>query len=667
VERTEAADFSQPFRFSASGITSVVLTTLLFLILLPPWLPGLPAAGLDPSWVMVISHAFNAKWQFGKDIIFTYGPYGFAYAGFFDPENYGVMIVIWVLLALVLSASVIVLTQHLHPIQQSFVIASLLISSRIEQRDTVFFVAALSFAMVFFQANGVARKYLLTCLLGICVLSGLIKFTFALLAISVILLIEIYRVSQRQYIPRYLLSYLALSLVLFVMAGQQAGNFDDYVRTSFTVAAGYSEAMQVFGSSSELGVFLTVMASFLVLVWYGERKLGKWRRANLEGPILLLASTVFCFLAFKAGFVRHDAHSLISWASLGCATALYSARLFRFRPSAGVRHCMVLLNVITLVVAVYLQGKFFEKSLPQLANEHFSTGFSQRIQSLQDLLLGRGFDNFSSAQAAGIGQIRENNPLPTPLSGGVDIYPWDAGLMLAHHFDYRPRPVFQSFAAYTPSLIEANRAHLHANQAPFQIFFSLKSIDYRFFPMEDGKSWLDIIQLYRPVNVYGENLLLHRRITPQSTQMSRLVSVKEKAFSKAVEVPENMELVWATIDIDRKTLGKLATLLFKPPVISITLTMADGTHRTHRLVPNVAREGFLLSPVIDSVSEFSELMEGHLRITPQKQVVAIQLSGTQGVRKAYRGSVRFTFQELVVGSTRATSAIKNPGATEAPM
>ena len=44
-------------------------------------------AGLDPSWVIGINVASIEKMQFGKDIVFTFGPLGFLYLPAFCQFN----------------------------------------------------------------------------------------------------------------------------------------------------------------------------------------------------------------------------------------------------------------------------------------------------------------------------------------------------------------------------------------------------------------------------------------------------------------------------------------------------------------------------------------------------------------------------------------------------
>ena len=62
----------------------------------------MPSSGLDPSWTQVQTHAFTHAWQFGTDIVFTYGPWGFLATTLYDPATYRLLIGFWLVLALAL-------------------------------------------------------------------------------------------------------------------------------------------------------------------------------------------------------------------------------------------------------------------------------------------------------------------------------------------------------------------------------------------------------------------------------------------------------------------------------------------------------------------------------------------------------------------------------------
>lgn len=66
----------------------------------------------------------------------------------------------------------------------------------------------------------------------------------------------------------------------------------------------------------------------------------------------------------------------------------------------------------------------------------------------------------------------------------VDVFPWDVALAYAYGLDWDPRPVFQSYSAYTASLDALNAAHFNSNSSPDYVIFAAESIDGR-YPLFD--------------------------------------------------------------------------------------------------------------------------------------------------------------------------------------
>jgi hypothetical protein len=57
-----------------------------------PLQPTLTSAALDASWDAVLHDAFLRRLQFGRDIVFTFGPLGFIYSGAYHAETFALML-----------------------------------------------------------------------------------------------------------------------------------------------------------------------------------------------------------------------------------------------------------------------------------------------------------------------------------------------------------------------------------------------------------------------------------------------------------------------------------------------------------------------------------------------------------------------------------------------
>ncbi len=84
-----------------------------------------------------------------------------------------------------------------------------------------------------------------------------------------------------------------------------------------------------------------------------------------------------------------------------------------------------------------------------------------------------------------------------PKESSTDSMPWDITDIPANGLRYRPRPIIQSYSAYTPSLQELNRKHFLGKRAPSYLVISAKSIDGRNPPDLDYPSLEAIASKYQ--------------------------------------------------------------------------------------------------------------------------------------------------------------------------
>src|SRR4051812_13832379 len=66
--------------------------------LLLPFVPSTFESDPDLSWQVVLHDAFARHLHFGTDIVYTLGPFGFAFSGY-DPRTYSWSLAIWLLLS----------------------------------------------------------------------------------------------------------------------------------------------------------------------------------------------------------------------------------------------------------------------------------------------------------------------------------------------------------------------------------------------------------------------------------------------------------------------------------------------------------------------------------------------------------------------------------------
>src|SRR5262249_51796462 len=90
----------------------------------------------------------------------------------------------------------------------------------------------------------------------------------------------------------------------------------------------------------------------------------------------------------------------------------------------------------------------------------------------------------------------------------VDVFGCNQSYAIFNNLNFRPRPVFQSYVAYSEALMNLNEQFYFSPRAPEYVLFALSPIDERFPPLEDGRLFRDLFINFQPVDVEGPFLLL---------------------------------------------------------------------------------------------------------------------------------------------------------------
>jgi hypothetical protein len=589
---------------------------------------------------MVLHYAFQRHWQFGRDIVFTFGPYGFVYTRMFDPDTYWLTLSAWIAIALLIGAAVSSLLDGRHKLAAIPAIAVLYLSLRVSP-DAPFLMLPLLYAVMSFWQREKVGTCLAAGLLLACAFTASIKFSYALLSVEMLLVVELSRIIRKKFVPWHLFGFVTGVGIFFIAAGQKMANLSVYLSRSLELARNYSEMMQLSGPAAELVLFLAMAAAFIILVIAAEMHRLRQRPMDLTGLLFIGVNALYVFAIFKTGFVRQDGgHVVMGWAGLGaCSALLY---LLYYRDGQLRRGWLLLLLLISVASAGYGTMRFNE----EWPNDGMVADSRDRIFAVRQVIAGELFNDLSQRYRTALAGIREDNPL-SPVSGSVDIYPWEQATVLAHNLEYRPRPVFQSYAVYSESLNSLNRDYLKNGHGPENLIFEVKTFDARFPSLDDSLSWPEVLAGYDLIPGERERLLLRKRSVPRRLGFGAPISIIAN-WRAPVHVPEFRHPVWVQIATEKTVVGQLATTLFKLPSISMIVTLATGEERRYRLIPSMAAAGFLLSPVIESAEDFAQLFEGATQFPAGSRIVSIRLSGESGLRWCYRDRVRIVFRDMEI-------------------
>lgn len=580
-----------------------------------PFSPKLPASGIDSSWALGLNQAVAQGLAFGKDIIFTLGPYSSIYTKAYHPTTHIMMDVGSLYLAISYWVALLFLmknTRWYWPL-----IFCVPLFGMLYARDSLFFsyallVGLISFKMMY-QTKEISHSNN-TCMFLIAFfftpfgLLALIKGSMLILCLAVTCLCSIFFLVNKQ-VKFGLMCFASLiaSLTLFwLAAGQSIIYLPDYLVSSLSIASGFSEAMSTIGNTSDIVLYLITSSSIFLLILCHKRV-----QAGAK-LFLLCVFFAFLFVSFKTGFTRHVGHAFIPGTSVLLA-GLFLPFLFH----SGSTYLILFLSLSSWN---YINGHYTKISIFDNFKSSYSAtwhGLKSRIQDSQWLEKNFAFTmNFLREQA--------NFPL---LQGTTDIYSYNQSYLISSQNRWSPRPIFQSYSVFTPSLAEDNKKHLQGRQSPDNIFFKIEPIDGRVPSLEDGASWPLLLTHYKPTKVHNNFLFLHKRKTIAQEKES-LLSSEQHTLGELVILPEQKKPVFATIEIQPTIWGKLVTIFFKPNQLQIILHLKNGSVRHYRLIASMAKSDFLLSPLIENTMEFSLLYQKNVNLN-EKRVKSFMITTAQ--------------------------------------
>lgn len=564
--------------------------------------PSFPIATLGGGWQFGMNEATRAG-LLGNPLTFTFGPFSSIYSGMYQPETEGLMIYGGLLLALTATLGLLALAGPGGWLPAlGFALFLPLVDMDAQLVAIPLLVLLLAHRVCMPQPERPDRDWcavVLPCMMPAFGVLVLVKGTSAIAGVAMVCLAAaMLTVAGRVRLAAGCMVLFICAIPIFwLVSHQDLAALPNYFRSGFYIVTGYADAMSRPGPYWHIGVFLFA-CGLLYLFQLRHLQIG------VAGYILLLGMAMLLFLGFKEGFARHGGRHpsaafgiavLVAWGTT-LAGGLKHGRLWQ----AGL--------VLGVTVACWLTVTL-------------SWGPGREVmrpynQAARGLYLRLSEPNYPRAQfEQSLQKIRETAPLPA-LKGTTDVYSFSQAALLAAKLEWAPRPVLQSYSAYTPELLRADADHLIGPNAPRNVIFSIQPIDNRLPMLEDGNSWPLLLSLYQPVEVralpaYGvDAAILQRRETPGSYKLEPL-SDKTYRFGEQIALPRDGQTVlWAEIDVRPSLLGRIWGLLYKSPLLFMTYHFPGGASHTFRYIYRMGETGFVLSPIVNTAADFVALPQG---------------------------------------------------------
>jgi hypothetical protein len=609
--------------------------------------------GLDASWSIALHVALANGMQFGKDFIYTYGPYGILINNIYFPDTFIYLICGRLLTGLALWAglfSIMRLCLSRGDFSIVFVLPFLgfFPNTGLLMDSFYLLVAVLPLIVYFYGSDRRRSSFLILTLLGAALVS-LVKHSFLIPSAICIGLITVDELFRRRRLPLVFPVYAIALISFWLLAKQDLANFPSYIFNGLEIAKGFGATMGISGPVGEIVLYLISTGLFFLLVVKTEWQDRRWR-----GLLPAVGLGIVLYITFKGAFVRHDAHALQATLNTMPIILIFTAVLWskldtnRFAWAIGNKKFSAKILYGVALFANLLMGSLI---LHHYFNYGYGTYFLNAwkwgsANTAQAIKLISGQVNFQELLDNSAESIRVQNPLPDINAKTVDLYPNDVAVVFAHDLPYHPRPIFQSFSAYTSKLAQLNATHLKENGAE-TILFDIQPIDGRLPSSEDGLSWSELLTRYDIKDIEGRYLVLQRNPQPRDYSFE---PIKELTIPMGewIDLPDIQAApIWVEIDSKPGILGKLASTAFKVPALYMEVETNDGLHTTYRVLADVMDTGFLLSPMLSDRWDFLALAtpDWQTRLS-SRSVKRMRLVSPGIASLVYPSSYRMTLKQL---------------------
>ncbi|MET4676133.1 MULTISPECIES: hypothetical protein [unclassified Luteibacter] len=618
-------------------LSAVVMAFAATILLVVPFAPFV--AGLDgEAWRYAMNVAVADHMVFGRDIIFTAGPLSTVYTHAYHPATDVFLIGVSLILATALFAGFAAITP---PARRPWLLLLPVLLSQTTFEGAMILALPLLLLLSAEKAATTGSRLQLVATYGLvvaCTLLPLVKGTMAI-AVTACIGLTFLALWRRSRVASFGLVVIGLLTLCgtWVLTGQPLSALPGFFISQVPVVSGYTVGMAQPGNTYEVIIFPIFAVAVLWAMWRPDLRQG-WR--------IMAALALLLFLAFKAGFVRHDTHATIA----ACSLALAGLIAFIEKPRITGQGTLGLVAGFAGFALISMAYQSFdtrvmqERLFRELADSW--SGLMTRVKHPGELQ--RRFVEENE-------RLRKVFPLPE-FSGDADLYPENVAAVLATDTRWNPRPAVLTYTAYSPSLLRADADHLRLHGAA-RIYFAVSAIDLRYPAFEDGLSWPSLLTDYAPTGFAGRYAILDRSPSQQKMAFGQ-PETSMQTLGRTVVLNAHKGALWAKFDVEPTMAGRIAAALYKAPRLIMSVSYADGSRDNYTFVPGMASEGFLLSPTVSTTDDFVALTS-HRQATllAKKYVTTVTIAGESGTRWLWKSDFKLSLQNVDIPARDSTDAL----------
>jgi hypothetical protein len=620
----------------------------------------------------VLSYANEHGLQFGKDIVFTYGPLGFLVSRYFFSHAADARMATDFVTCFATALGIALLAWKIGrvlpnpgPLPQGegesvgrgsewmrlstlwkwlLIGIFIFLCSNIDPRaDLVLYIGLFSWGLLCFLESGFCLALSTTVFFGLAAFSVLVKANFLVLVglSSVLIVLDLGARGKILAAGWMVVGLVSAFLWGWHAAGQEFSNLKPFFLNSIPIILGYDQTVGIEGLQAlqqrgwmTLPLIFAVAAVRTLTAFKGSGPQPRLRRA-----LLFLWTSALIFIIWKHGFVRAGLFHGGFYFGLVPIIALALEALPTERIKAA-NWGRALAGVCCLICLLTLVSFFFSdlkssliqpfRAIPANLSALLRPGeFQRQMLELQKTQL-------AETDLPRIRKLVAHAP--------VDVFGQDQLYAVINDLNYRPRPIFQSYMAYNTPLARMNEQFYFSRASPEYVLFRLTPVDRRFGPLEDGAVLRDLLVNYEPIEGENQFLLLKRKVAPS---IPKLTPLREGTVhpGEPILLNESGESdLWMQVTVKPTALGLARQFFFKPTNLRLAIwhkPSKDGASWFRAPTPMLAA-GFVASPMLANTDDTLNLYTDSSVIRPY--ACSIELGA--GNERFWEGTIAYRVYKI---------------------
>lgn len=573
----------------------------------PSWL------GLDVSWQMTLNYALKEKWVWGKDIVYTYGPLGFLSTRI----GWGIPAWLFFVFDVFLVANFFfVFRDFLLGIQEKFiailivVVTTLLLGTN--HGSDLSWVLTVFIYYWMFKSYKEPRTFYFVMMAACIVLCFFVKLNAGLIGITFLgahlLNLLVYK---RIRLLKSLCIFASVLALIGVLAALLHVHLPGYIKGAFEIIKGYNDVMHIDEgnySRSERSIGYLLLFTLLLLA---IPLIYSFKQRKLSTLLFSLLVFAYIFLLRKQSIVRNDSQHYYEFFA-------YAPFVFLF----GIVQLLDETYQKYMARAVLCFSLFALFMVAEYDNRQVDKNFEQRY-----LFWGNYWQQFGTFNTKQYQTQADKRHIPQhvlSLIGNktIDVFPWDSEYILENKLNYSPRPVFQSFSAYTEKLGKYNYQH-YIDKAPQVILYDYESIDGRYPFNDDLLVNFFICKNYTFADSFTSNERL-RLVLQRHPSVTPLEMVVPKNAVAGINKPIPVDWVMMMqIDIEETFAGKMQAFFNTTSAVILKMTRANGSVVKYKVSKELLKSGIMVDRWVANTTDFYKYLDDKNTLDVIKEIELI--------------------------------------------